>query len=1253
MKKIIICSLCSIVVAVSLVAGASSIEPSGFFAAKNEGEWYHYKERAATPTLDGVREYWVKCGGGYQFTAPSTSAITDATGYDTTGFAEDDPRWIKYLDDSKVMFYNLGAIGGAALDSSELPALNGYRTNSTISSTFGDTGRYIFYKDDSHCWYSASTLTVSQVLTAENMADELWCSTQNKNGLYVLGADITTEVASLNTSDAVQTTYSFCGTLDGRGHSISKLTISHPNYGLFGTQNFGPKSIGGKSYSPVIKNLTIDCLNRGSSNYQLRMFGYTCYNTTLDHVNITLCDLSTWDAAATNFNIISSRLDGNNNFTNCVFDCKDYTMGLGAILSNSSEQTGTKKNVFTGTTIKCLDSLNLYKTVKDTSVTPLRDPSINWVSTSVQKLNGETLIYNLADGEVDTSNITSKLEGYSFYGSKKKAAIVWPSTAGSEIDVYALKDGETPYIIKGLVVTDTITTNAELNTFVQDTAKADDSYYVLANDLTSFYTNGTASSNTFKGTFDGLNHTINGFSSWGFGLFGRLDGGAVVKNLNITNICNGYMFAALMKTCTIENVNLSVDKSLSGMGKNKNPLLGYQIEGYTTFKDCIFDLGMYNNITSLLTYANQMGVTDNNTYDNFTIKGVNSIPVFGSYIPKSSGLTYVDNYLVDFSSGVSFTSGYSVKYVGGSDQWDEPKAAFRQLKQHVLECNGMTLGSTQISTDVIASSTKAIIIGSLPSYTAAGLNENDLNFRYEDDYVIKTKDMAVYIMAGGFMGYEKATNRFLQEVLGFEVYGYKSWSYSKDGTILPKMDIVSYNDNLDYFQNTGTHTVTDSSNCAWEIEHDMSYYIQSPFNNLSGQMYHNSMYVIHPDTYFSSHPKWYAKYESSFDGQKPTEYATSTFFGQLCFTARGDSSEYSALVNTIADAMLTQIRTDNATKRSGKSLRYTFGIMDNDGHCECSACKAKYATYGSNAAIVLDLLNDVDDIVQPTLVNESIDPVEILFFCYKNYCDAPNLGTITANKHVHPFIAPIRIVDTKPITNSVNAATEEIFEKWGTCADGIYAWLYETNFDNYLYPVNTYFSMPENINFLKKQGVQYLFMQNNGSDDIHKRTGFDCVKGYLNYCATNDDNSSNETKLNKFFEHYFGDADGYMRTMFESITNHLAQLEIDYPSIATGKHGAKLAQTICWSQSYLNELKGYCDSAYAEAETKYASDLTMKTKIQRNIKVESLFPRWALINLYSMTSLRSDFKTDATDIGMTVWKESNGLLSTVYAEWGI
>ena len=107
-KKLLVSALLGVsTLAIGAVVGIAAGKKSGFraYADPVEPEWHHY--HAQNPSLNwqnkatnkGTKEYWVQCGGGYQYTVPDSDNKVYETGApDTSEFAADDDRWVTYCD---------------------------------------------------------------------------------------------------------------------------------------------------------------------------------------------------------------------------------------------------------------------------------------------------------------------------------------------------------------------------------------------------------------------------------------------------------------------------------------------------------------------------------------------------------------------------------------------------------------------------------------------------------------------------------------------------------------------------------------------------------------------------------------------------------------------------------------------------------------------------------------------------------------------------------------------------------------------------------------------------------------------------------------------------------------------------------------------------------------------------------------------------------------------------------------------------
>ena len=102
-KKVLFCILPTAALAFVAIAGIATngrILTKAQYTNPTAGTWVHYAQKAPTSSADGIREYWVSCSTHeHQFTAPAEGNIVNYDVYDTTGFAVDDDRLIKYQYD--------------------------------------------------------------------------------------------------------------------------------------------------------------------------------------------------------------------------------------------------------------------------------------------------------------------------------------------------------------------------------------------------------------------------------------------------------------------------------------------------------------------------------------------------------------------------------------------------------------------------------------------------------------------------------------------------------------------------------------------------------------------------------------------------------------------------------------------------------------------------------------------------------------------------------------------------------------------------------------------------------------------------------------------------------------------------------------------------------------------------------------------------------------------------------------------------
>ena len=152
----------SILAASSLVAFAanSGILAKAQYSNPAAGTWVHYAQTAPTSSARGTREYWVGCSEHThvfsESEVPEGALIVDGESLDTTGFAENDDRWLEYrYDENHVGFdeyrYGAGSFLTFTITAEELGEknwANTYLSNEVHYKTYGsdntNEGRNVF-----------------------------------------------------------------------------------------------------------------------------------------------------------------------------------------------------------------------------------------------------------------------------------------------------------------------------------------------------------------------------------------------------------------------------------------------------------------------------------------------------------------------------------------------------------------------------------------------------------------------------------------------------------------------------------------------------------------------------------------------------------------------------------------------------------------------------------------------------------------------------------------------------------------------------------------------------------------------------------------------------------------------------------------------------------------------------------------------------------------------------------------------------
>ncbi len=585
---------------------------------------------------------------------------------------------------------------------------------------------------------------------------------------------------------------------------------------------------------------------------------------------------------------------------------------------------------------------------------------------------------------------------------------------------------------------------------------------------------------------------------------------------------------------------------------------------------------------------------------------------------------------------------------------DMNKEAASFLVKHIAAATGATLEILAQEDVVYSDAGKFIYLNCADHFAAAGLTmpAEDMGQR---GYYIKSVEDAVFIATKVPSGAQLGAIAFLRHVLGYDAVAADTAVYEKAGDTLPELDIT---ERPDYDFYIASNKLDSATTYAMGYQEQTEVFIRVTSELDKNGMYHNSLDYLPYEQFAKEHRAWYSDVVYGTNGER-----------ELCYTAHGDQEELAAMVDTIAQRMILEAgnNPDLAT--------VCLTIEDHNTVCSCDACTASANAYGgSNSAAVIQLLNRVNEKVQASLQADAdaagTDKRElnILFFAYHKMLKAPARKnaqgvwepideTVVCAKEVGVYYAPIEAYYIYPFSHANNTDHYENTKAWAACSERIYMWTYCTNFGHYLFPYNTFDSMVENYRFFRSYGATFMF--NQGQHNVSSVSHFSAFKEYLTSKALFDLSVNQKDVTDRFFAAYFRDAQAPMRQYYDELQAHLGYLSQTYPVQLNGYIREEIASLQYWPKETLQRWMGYIDEAYAAIEQYKDTDPALYESLYDHILQESIFPRYALLELHfgsyhaeELNTLRRQFKSDCEKLGVNNISEWVPI-STVFSRWGI
>ena len=474
-------------------------------------------------------------------------------------------------------------------------ALNGGKLTVDFSE-MTDAGNLTFVattdKDGVYYSFNVNVLLATKIIRAVDDLDVVKVTQTNIDnntsiyGYYVLGNDINVRwskpmVASLTYNDTVknyEANFGFRGTFDGLGHTISGFAVN--TFGMFGHVGNGA----------VIKNVKFDKF-KYNGQYNGALFGGTVRGAEI--TDVTLSNVEYVNAGAGiehTQGFFASRYMQYNKLTNIKIDASKHEVYsiFGYVVNNNSfKNVEVKVKSFTmlgyikderidATIIHELDGVIVYtnETVELAHETILLETTATQIDLSfATEYIGDSvsLTYNgkvLGDGALTDGKLNVDLSGITETGALTLLASTVKNNVTYTFNVNVLLATKIIRTVDDLDVVKVTQTNIDNNTSIYG-------YYVLANDINVNWVKPMMASLTYKGTvknwdanfgfrgtFDGLGHTISGFAVSTNGMFGHVGKGAVIKNVKFDKFKYngqylGALFGGTVRGAEIADITLS------------------------------------------------------------------------------------------------------------------------------------------------------------------------------------------------------------------------------------------------------------------------------------------------------------------------------------------------------------------------------------------------------------------------------------------------------------------------------------------------------------------------------------------------------------------------------------------------------------------------------------------------------------------------------------------------------------------------
>ncbi len=561
---------------------------------------------------------------------------------------------------------------------------------------------------------------------------------------------------------------------------------------------------------------------------------------------------------------------------------------------------------------------------------------------------------------------------------------------------------------------------------------------------------------------------------------------------------------------------------------------------------------------------------------------------------------YEDRYLV--KEGLS---DYII--VQESNEASVYTSASEELRKFLSEATGCAL-PIYVDGAELPAGKKIISLGETSYAQANSLTGKSLS---AESFRIVDIDDNIYIVGQSGHGVLYGVYKLLNMLVNYEFFKQDCYSLDSNVTTLKLCDI-DWTEEPDIAYTPGYHGLCHYNNGINALRYHNRAITEFSTGGTTGN-FHNSLVILDATVYNDSskpetyHPNWY-----------------STTNDQLCYTARGDENELNAMIETVSDYFLVELR-DNPTANY-----VLFQVMDNRSCCTCSACVAMAEKYGAKSTSVLLMSKKLHTAIKEKLEAEGdTRDIYVVPMLYNAIEDVPAVLDEATGKYkltdesldfsgVIPLWAAMAAkVHAKPWQDESNANAVEMLNKLQCAFESFWLWDYGVNFKDYFAPYNIFDNVGEDFKFLQQFNISlYLYQLDHTGDNS---SCFGGLKVYLLSQLMWDADQDVEELTDKFFVNVYGGGAEAMRTIYDSWLNLWEYNTLQHGEVLPWDmsiYSTTMLQEEYYPRGTVREWLNLIDQAYAAIAPLKATNPNLYTTYEYNIKMESIFVRYLYAALY-------------------------------------